>query len=62
MSVAKPKSQVVELKVADVRLGWGNPTVLKARWRQDSLREHLERPVAERLLKAFSMLQKRKVP
>ena len=42
-----------------VRLAWGNPASWKARWRDESLRRHLNRPLGERLRSALSLVLRR---
>ncbi len=46
----------------DVRLAWGSAVHWKARWRDESLAVHLERPIGERLRLALSMVLKRTEP
>jgi hypothetical protein len=50
----EPTSRSIE--AGGVRLAWGNPASWKARWRDESLRRHLKRPVGERLRAALSLV------
>jgi hypothetical protein len=54
----KPERRV---DIGDVTLVWGDPARWKARLRDESLRAHLSRPIAERLAVALSMVVPRKV-
>jgi hypothetical protein len=44
------------IDAGEVRLAWGDPASWKARWRDESLRRHLERPLGERLRSALSLV------
>ena len=48
------------IEVDGITLLWGNPTEWKAELREESLRRHLARPPAERLLAALSMVRRRR--
>jgi hypothetical protein len=37
-------------------LAWGNSTAWKAHWRKERIRRHVERPLAERLRAALSLV------
>jgi len=39
-----------------VRLAWGNPASWKARWRDESLRRRLNRPLGQRLRSALALV------
>jgi hypothetical protein len=56
----EPASQSIE--AGGVRLAWGNPATWKARWRDESLRRHLNRPLAERLRSALALVLRRSRP
>ena len=38
------------------RLAWGNPASWKARWRDESLRRRLNRPLGQRLRSALALV------
>lgn len=48
------------IDVDGITLLWGNPAEWKAELREESLRRHLARPPAERLLVALSMVRRRR--
>jgi hypothetical protein len=56
---AAGETQGESLDAGGVRLAWGDPTRWKAQWREESLRQHLNLPVGERLRRALSLLLKR---
>ncbi len=45
--------------IGDVTLMWGNPAECKAELRAESLKKHLAKPIAERLLVALSLVRRR---
>jgi hypothetical protein len=53
----EPASKSID--AGEVRLAWGDPASWKARWRDESLRRHLERPLAARLRSALSLVLRR---
>lgn len=55
-----PASESID--AGEVRLAWGNPASWKARWRDESLRRHLDRPLGERLRSALSLVLQSKTP
>jgi hypothetical protein len=53
----EPTSRSID--AGEVRLAWGDPASWKARWREESLRRHLDRPLGERLRFALSLVLRR---
>ena len=51
--------QGTSLNAGDAKLAWGEPASWKALWRAESLRQHLERPIGERLRHALSLVLRR---
>ena len=49
-------SQSRRVDLGDVTLVWGDRTEWKARLRDERLREHLARPLTERLLAALDLV------
>ncbi|MGH2726409.1 MAG: hypothetical protein ACRDKS_05475 [Actinomycetota bacterium] len=47
------------IEAGEARLAWGNPAMWKSRWREESLRRYRERPLAERLRAALSLVLRR---
>ncbi|MBX3188148.1 MAG: hypothetical protein KF819_14095 [Labilithrix sp.] len=45
------------MDVTDVRVIWSDPTRGKAKLREESLDEHLSRPIAERLATALALVR-----
>jgi hypothetical protein len=44
------------VKAGELELAWGNAADWKAHWREEALRRHLERPIAERLRAALELV------
>jgi hypothetical protein len=51
-----------QVEAGNVRLAWGTPAGWKARWRDESLRRHLDRTLGERLRCALSLVLRRSKP
>ena len=64
-SVGKPNRRQTDepasksIDAGEVKLAWGNPASWKARWRDESLQRHLNRPLGERLRSALSLVLRR---
>jgi len=53
------ESTTRSIEADELRLAWGNPARWKARWREESLRRHLNQPLGERLRSALALVLRR---